>query len=269
MLSGGFFEEDPFFAGQRQQMQQMNQMNQMNQMFRDPFGFPPGGMLSIGAPPNAVAQQRTNIRQQQLQQQQQLQLQQQQQQQQLAPMDLFAFGGFGNMFQNMRRMMDDMHSTFDSAASNPQGQVFSQSSFMSYSNVGGTQPNVYHASSSTTQGPGGVRETRKMVRDSESGVEKMSVGRHLGTRGHVVERQRNRRTGDREENQEYINMDEEEASEFNRDWQEQSRQGQGPERLDYRRQDRANRRYRALPAPSQRHTHTHSHNRSPSYRDRE
>lgn len=247
MLSGGFFDDDPFFAGHRQQM------HQMNHMFRDPFGFPPGGMLSIAAPRRA-AQQQVNNRQQQ---------------QQLAPMDLFNMGGFGSMFQNMRRMMDDMHATFDSAAQNPSGQVFSQSTFMSYSSMGGAQPKVYQASSSTTQGPGGVRETRKTVRDSESGVEKMSVGRHLGNRSHVIERQRNRRTGDREENQEFVNMDQEEAPEFNREWEEQSRSAHGPGRLDYR-QDRADRRYRALPAPSQRHGHHSHHNhRTPSYRDRE
>lgn len=79
---------------------------------------------------------------------------------------------------------------------------------MSYSNVDGGQPKVFQASASTTKGPGGVRETRKMVRDSESGLEKMAVGHHIGERGHVIERQRNRRTGNREENQEYINLDE-------------------------------------------------------------
>nr|KAG5710096.1 hypothetical protein BaRGS_030172 [Batillaria attramentaria] len=114
------------------------------------------------------------------------------------------------MFQNMRRMMDDMHSTFDAARMNPNpnGHVYTQQSFMSYSNVGGGQPRVYQASTSTTQAPGGIKETRKTLRDSETGVEKVSVGHHIGNRGHVVERQRNRRTGDQEENQEYINLDE-------------------------------------------------------------
>lgn len=81
---------------------------------------------------------------------------------------------------------------------------------MSYSNVGGSdgQPKVFQATTSTTQAPGGVRETRKMVRDSTSGLEKVAVGHHIGERGHVIERQRNRRTGDQEENQEFINLDE-------------------------------------------------------------
>lgn len=68
----------------------------MNQMFGDPFGFRSGGLLGIEGP----RQVRT--------------LSPQQQQQQLAPADLF---GFGSMFQNMRRMMDDMNSTFVSTTS--------------------------------------------------------------------------------------------------------------------------------------------------------
>ena len=71
-------------------------MRQMNQMFSSPFGFPSGGMLGIAAAPAQARQPHHS----------------QQRQNQLAPVDLFSFGGFGGMFQNMRRMMDDMHSTF-------------------------------------------------------------------------------------------------------------------------------------------------------------
>ena len=46
-----------------------------------------------------------------------------------------------------------------------------------------------------------------MERDSESGMEKMAVGHHINDRGHVIQRSRNRRTGDQDENQEFINID--------------------------------------------------------------
>lgn len=62
----------------------------MNTMFRD-FGFPSGGLLGIT---DGHRQQRH-----------------QQPFNQLAPTSMFDFG-FSNMFQNMRRMMDDMHNTF-------------------------------------------------------------------------------------------------------------------------------------------------------------
>ena len=53
-----------------------------------------------------------------------------------------------------------------------------------------------------------IRETRKAVRDSEAGLEKMAIGRHLNDRGHVITRQKDTRTGAMEENRDYLNFDE-------------------------------------------------------------
>ena len=61
---------------------------------------------------------------------------------------------------------------------------------MSYSNTGDGKPKIYQASSQMRQAPGGVKETRHMVRDSEKGLEKVSVGHHIGERAHVIERQK-------------------------------------------------------------------------------
>jgi len=49
------------------------------------------------------------------------------------------------------------------------------------------------------------------MRDSESGLERLAIGHHIGERGHVMERSRNRRTGDREERQDFINLEESES----------------------------------------------------------
>lgn len=46
------------------------------------------------------------------------------------------------------------------------------------------------------------------MRDSESGLERLAIGHHIGDRAHIMERSRNRRTGDREERQDFINLDE-------------------------------------------------------------
>lgn len=51
-------------------------------------------------------------------------------------------------------------------------------------------------------------ETRRTERDSESGVDKIAVGHHIRERGHVIERKRNNRTGEMNENKDYINIDE-------------------------------------------------------------
>ena len=56
-----------------------------------------------------------------------------------------------------------------------------------------------------------VKETRKAVRDSERGVEKMSVGHHIRDRAHIIEKSRGR-DGNVDENQELINLDESKRS---------------------------------------------------------
>ncbi len=68
--------------------------------------------------------------------------------------------------------------------------MFSSSSVMTYSNNGDGRPKIYQASSQVRQGPGGVKETRQMLRDSEKGLEKVAVGHHIGNRAHIIERKK-------------------------------------------------------------------------------
>ena len=67
---------------------------------------------------------------------------------------------------------------------------------------------VYQASTTTHHAPGGLREVHRSVSDTRSGVRKMAVGRHLGERGHVIEKEQNYHTGDVEEREDFINLDE-------------------------------------------------------------
>jgi hypothetical protein len=53
-----------------------------------------------------------------------------------------------------------------------------------------------------------VKETKKTVCDSRSGVKKIAIGHHIGERAHVLEREQNLHSGEREERQEFINLDE-------------------------------------------------------------
>uniref|UniRef100_A0A8C6DE64 Myeloid leukemia factor 1 n=1 Tax=Moschus moschiferus TaxID=68415 RepID=A0A8C6DE64_MOSMO len=64
-----------------------------------------------------------------------------------------------------------------------------------------------------------IKETRKALRDSDSGVEKMAVGHHLHDRAHVIKKSKNNKTGDEEVNQEFINMNECDAHAFDDEWQ--------------------------------------------------
>ena len=55
-----------------------------------------------------------------------------------------------------------------------------------------------------------IKETRKSVRDSESGIQKMAIGHHIGDRSHTIERMHNVHTKDKEQRQYFENLDESE-----------------------------------------------------------
>lgn len=105
---------------------------------------------------------------------------------------------------------------------NNDGTLYSSSSVFSMSS-GPDGPQVYQATSSTRAGPGGIKETRKTVQDSRSGTKKMAIGHHIGERAHIIEREQNVRTGQQEERQDYINLDDDDAEEFDREFQTKAR----------------------------------------------
>jgi hypothetical protein len=81
------------------------------------------------------------------------------------------------------------------------------------------RPQVYQASSSQRFAPGGVKETCSTVRDSRTGLQQMSVGRHIHDRGHVLQKSRNDYTRQEEESEEYVNIEENDLPTFNNEWQ--------------------------------------------------
>ncbi|XP_054651169.1 myeloid leukemia factor 1 isoform X2 [Dunckerocampus dactyliophorus] len=130
------------------------------------------------------------------------------------------FSMFDNMMVNMRTGLDGMHKNLEMSA-DPNTHTFSSSSVMTYSKVGNEPPKVFQASSSTRHAPGGVKETVRALKDSESGMEKMSIGHHIQDRGHVVEKKMNKKTGEKEFIQDFQNMDESEAESFDEEWQQE------------------------------------------------
>lgn len=142
--------------------------------------------------------------------------------------DLVSFGlnedffGFNDIFNNMRKMMADMNHSLHNNKIDPSGYHYSQSTFKTYSKIGNSAPRTYEASTSTCTAPGGVKQTMKAVRDSDDGIDKMAVGRHINDRSHVEERCRNAKTGFEERNSQYVNMDESEAPSFYKEWQQRT-----------------------------------------------
>merc|ERR1711881_531040 len=97
---------------------------------------------------------------------------------------------FQSMFGNIGKMMKDMESSMGKMKNDPNVHTFSSSSVMSYQNDGKSKPKIYQASPSSRKAPGDIRETRRSVRDSERGIEKMAIGHHIGSKGRVVEKRR-------------------------------------------------------------------------------
>ncbi|XP_063243827.1 myeloid leukemia factor isoform X4 [Bacillus rossius redtenbacheri] len=102
--------------------------------------------------------------------------------------------------------------------------TFSQNTVMTMTSGPDGRPQVFQASSSTRTAPGGVKETKKTLCDSRTGTKKMAIGHHIGERAHIMEREQNLVSGERDEREELINLDEDEAEAFNQEFEHKSRQ---------------------------------------------
>ncbi|XP_052861798.1 myeloid leukemia factor [Anopheles cruzii] len=177
-------EDDPIFGHHMRSMRQMN--NMLNSLFSDPFGMlGGGGMESIGVGP----------------------------------------AGFGMRHNALMPFMAPtmgMNRLLSPAGVPDMGPSYSSSSVISMTSGPGG-PQVYQATSSTRTGPGGIKETRKTVQDSRTGTKKMAIGHHIGERAHIIEREHNMSTGTQEERQDFINLDDEEAEDFDREFQSKAR----------------------------------------------
>ncbi|XP_075164941.1 myeloid leukemia factor isoform X2 [Haematobia irritans] len=127
---------------------------------------------------------------------------------------LFGFPAMPHMqmmgMPNMNRLL--------SADIGNNGSSFCSSSVITMSSGPDGRPQIYQATSSTKTGPGGIRETRRTVQDSVNGVKKMAIGHHIGERAHIIEKEQDVRSGQLEERQEFINLDEDEAEDFDREF---------------------------------------------------
>uniref|UniRef100_A0A1E1X3J7 Putative myelodysplasia-myeloid leukemia factor 1-interacting protein n=1 Tax=Amblyomma aureolatum TaxID=187763 RepID=A0A1E1X3J7_9ACAR len=141
----------------------------------------------------------------------------------LGPM-LGAFPGLGGTRRSasLGLFPTDMFSTIGRLTQDPNCHSFSSSSVMTMTTDEHGQPQVYQASQSTRMAPGGVKEPRRSLQDSQSGLQELTIGHHLDDRAHIVGRKRNRRTGEEDESVEYVNLDEEEAEGFRHEWQQRA-----------------------------------------------
>ncbi|XP_076592244.1 myeloid leukemia factor 1 isoform X1 [Chaetodon auriga] len=214
------FDEDPFFVSDHFQAHREH-MRQMMRSFSEPFGGPFMSSIMDGRGRGCDAAQHpiSSVA---------LRDEHRDMSRSLLPFgsidstDLMRnpFSMFDNMMTSMRNSMEEMHRNFENMSTDPNTHSFSSSSVMTYSKVGNEPPKVFQASSSTRRAPGGIKETRRALKDSESGLEKMAIGHHIQDRGHVVEKKYNKKTGEKELSQDFENMDESEAQSFDVEWQQ-------------------------------------------------
>ncbi|XP_053566064.1 myeloid leukemia factor 1 isoform X2 [Bombina bombina] len=210
------FEEDPFFSDPFRAHQE--HVRQMMRSFSDPFGRDPFFSTTDGRSRGRRGQEDTQVALREDHRASSLCHMPHQGFSNMSSDLMDPFHSMDNMMTNMRNRMLNIHKQFEGLADNPDSHLFSSSSVMTYSKVGDEPPKIFQATSQTRKAPGGIKETKKAIRDSETGIEKMAIGHHIKDRGHVIKKSVNNKTGDRELNQEFLNIDEEEAPQFNDEW---------------------------------------------------
>lgn len=121
-------------------------------------------------------------------------------------------------FQHMQQAMsmaNDGH--------NNSGFSYCSSSVVSYTTDEHGRQQVYQSSNEVKQGPGGVKETKSSVRDSRTGHQELAIGHHLYDKGLVKKKSKNAYTGEVEQCEDFIGIDETEADAFERNWMNQAR----------------------------------------------
>ncbi|OZC06652.1 hypothetical protein X798_06352 [Onchocerca flexuosa] len=102
----------------------------------------------------------------------------------------------------------------------PNSHVFSHSTMISFDGRNGGQPRVVEKSIRKT---GDVKETRHAIRTGEDGVgDKLTIGHTIGDRTHVIEKKRDR-DGRIRERQSFVNLTQDEAEAFDREFASRAR----------------------------------------------
>ncbi|OAD54810.1 Myeloid leukemia factor [Eufriesea mexicana] len=214
----GDLDDYPIFRSHMQSVRDMNDM--MNFLFNDPFsimGHPCHNAITHGSHRNRGRQ---------------------------GDLQILPFGFPPLPSFNMGNVFPD----FDNMVSNE--NCHSYTSVMTFGT--NESPQVYQQTMSTTTVPGGVKETRRTICDSRTGTKKMAIEHHIGDRAHILEREQNVHSGEQEEHQEFINLDEEEAESFNNEWESRVRhyQNSNSNYGSHGHRNRSDHRQQALPDTS-------------------
>ncbi|VBB29894.1 unnamed protein product [Acanthocheilonema viteae] len=131
--------------------------------------------------------------------------------------DMALMDPFGFNFNGIMRQMENVQAQ---AMNDPNSHVFSHSTMISFDGRNGGQPRVIEKSIRKT---GDVKETRHAIRTGEDGVgDKLTIGHTIGDRSHVIEKKRDR-DGRIRERQSFVNLSQDEAEAFDREFASRAR----------------------------------------------
>ncbi|CAG9538284.1 unnamed protein product [Cercopithifilaria johnstoni] len=131
----------------------------------------------------------------------------------MALMDPFGF----NFYNGIMRQMENVQAQ---AMNDPNSHVFSHSTMITFDGRNGGQPRVIEKSIRKT---GDVKETRHAIRTGEDGIgDKLTIGHTIGDRTHVIEKKRDR-DGRIRERQSFVNLAQDEAESFDREFASRAR----------------------------------------------
>lgn len=133
--------------------------------------------------------------------------------------------GFMNPMSMM--MMDpfqSMQQAMSMANNGTGGFSYCSSSVTSYTTDEHGRPQVYQQSNEVRQGPDGLKETKSAVRDSRTGHQELAIGHHIRDKSHMKKKSKNVYTGEEEQVEDFVNLDEAEAASFEQDWSRRARE---------------------------------------------
>lgn len=131
----------------------------------------------------------------------------------MSPMSMMMMDPFQSMQQTM---------SMANGAGNG-GFSYCSSSVTSYTTDEHGRPQVYQQSSEVKQGPNGIKETKNAIRDSKTGHQELAIGHHMNERARIKKKSKNVYTGEEEQAEDLVNLDESEAETFEQTWMNQAR----------------------------------------------
>lgn len=131
----------------------------------------------------------------------------------MSPMSMLMMDPFQSMQQAMSMTNNGTNGGFS----------YCSSSVTSYTTDEQGRPQVYQSTNEVKQGPSGIKETKSAVRDSRTGHQELAIGHHIQDRAHIKKKSKNAYTGEEEQAEDFVNLEEAEAETFEQNWMRQAK----------------------------------------------